>query len=294
MFDRIAFVIGEAMIALRRNGFMNFAAISTVAVSLFLVGGATYSYLKAVEYANTIPGKFDMRVYLKDDATDKTVIDTANKIRKIPGVKEVNWMPKDAAWQRFKDENPAFIKKIGDIGNPLPHGYKVTIAQLSDGPAIAETISALPTVRPSEGVQYLKQEQETVDQGIRLLKWIGTGIGGLLLLTAGILIFNAIRLAVLARRREIRVMRLVGASPMTVFVPFLIEGGVQGCIGGAVAAGLLYLANLRVGEFLRSLNSKGGLPPFPVVDSLLVLCTAGAVYGIFCSILSLRARGDAS
>jgi cell division transport system permease protein len=292
LFDRLAFILGEALFAIRRNGVMNFAAISTVAVSLFLLGGAGYAYYRAVEYANTIPGKFDMRVYLVDDATEQTVSQVADKIRKIPGVGTVNWMPKDAAWQRFKDQNPDFIKKIGDIGNPLPHGFKVTVKELSDGPVVARAISNMPAVRPNEGVQYLREEQEMVDQGIRILRWLGTGVGGLLLFTAGILIFNAIKLAVLARQREIRIMRLVGASPLTVFVPFLIEGAIQGIVGGLVAGGLLYLANLRFGEFLTSLSSKGEVPAFPIVSTLAILAAAGAMYGIFCSTLSLRARGS--
>lgn len=291
MFDRLSFILSEALAAIRRNGVMNFAAISTVAVSLFLLGGAAYAYYRAVEYADSIPGKFDMRVYLKDDANAKTVGDVAERIRKLPGVKDVNWMPKDAAWARYKAENPDFIKKIGDIGNPLPHGFKVTVKDLSDGPAVANAISSLPQVRPTDGVQYMKDEQEMVDQGIRILRWLGTGVGGLLLLTAGILIYNAIRLAVLARRREIRIMRLVGASPLTVFVPFLIEGAIQGIVGGLVAGGLLFLANLRFGDFLTSLNSKGEIPTFPIGAVLLILTGAGAVYGIFCSTLSLRARG---
>jgi cell division transport system permease protein len=149
----------------------------------------------------------------------------------------------------------------------------------------------MPQVRPADGVQYLKDEQEMVDQGIRILRWLGTGVGGLLLFTAGILIYNAIRLAVLARRREIRIMRLVGASPATVFLPFLIEGALQGIVGGLVAGGLLFLANARFGDFLVSLNSKGEIPVFPIGPALLILAAAGAIYGTFCSTLSLRARG---
>jgi cell division transport system permease protein len=289
MLDRIGFILGEAMTAMRRNGFMTFAAISTVAVSLFLLGGAAYVYQRAVEYAETIPGKFDMRVTLKEGTSQTEIEKTAKDIRRIPGVATVNWLPKEAMWEQKKKEDPALTE---GIDNPYPDSFKVTIKDLKEGDAIAGAIAAMDAVEPKEGVQYLKAEQEFVDQGIRTLRWLGTAIGGLLLLTAGVLIFNAIRLAVLSRRLEIRIMRLVGASPITVYLPFIIEGAVQGILGGFIAALLLTIANLRFKEFLLSLSAEASMPPFPTIAMLTMLGALGGIYGIFCSTLSLKTRHD--
>ncbi|CAN5368298.1 permease-like cell division protein FtsX [soil metagenome] len=274
---------------MRRNGFMTFAAITTAAVSLFLIGGASYVYIRAVAYADTVPGKFDMRVYLKDGTDNATITKTANEIRAFKGVKIVNWMPRDKVWALEKKKSPMLTE---GIENPLPDSFKVTISDLGLGDTIASQIGALPAVENKDGVQYLKDEQLAVNQGIQILKWLGAAVGGMLLFTSGILIFNAIRLAVLARQLEIRVMRLVGASPGTVFVPFLLEGMVQGMLGGALASLLLDLANRQLATYIRTLTSQASIPPFPLGPTLLILTGVGAGYGLICSALSLKSRHD--
>jgi cell division transport system permease protein len=289
MFDKLTFVLGEALTAMRRNGFMTFAAITTAAVSLFLIGGASYAYIKAVQYADTIPGKFDMRVFLRSGTNPADISTTANAIRSIPGVDKVYWMPKDKVWELEKQRNPSLTEGIED---PLPDSFKVTISDLGKGDEIADRIGGLKSVDPNGGVQYLKDEQAAVDQGIRILKWLGVAVGGLLLLTSGVLIFNAIRLAVLARQLEIRIMRLVGASPATVFVPFILEGVAQGALGGLLASVLIFGAHRQLGLYLQTLTAQASLPPFPIWTAMLWLGITGALYGFVCSFLSLKTRYD--
>src|SRR5580700_2917825 len=100
MLDRFAFVFGEAWIALRRNGYMTFAAVSTVAVSLFLLGGLGYSYMRAVDYARSSPAKFDTRVFLLPGTYKETISATAKQIRQIPGVGSFAWIPRANAWAK--------------------------------------------------------------------------------------------------------------------------------------------------------------------------------------------------
>ncbi len=291
MLDRLGFIIGEAMTAMRRNRFMTFAAVSTVAVSLFLLGGAGYVYLRAVAYAETIPGKFDMRVMLKDGTTQAKIEEAAAQIRAFEGVATVAWLPREAMWNQKKKEDPALTE---GLDNPYPDAFKVTVKDLRDGSRIADSIAGLSVVSDRDGVQYMKDEQEFVDQGIRTLRWLGSAIGGLLLFTAGVLIFNAIRLAVMSRRLEIRIMRLVGASPLTVYLPFILEGCAQGVLGGILASLLLLLANRQFGQFVNTMIAEANMPPFPLLPMMLMLGAIGGIYGIFCSALSLRARHDAT
>ena len=286
MIDRIFFVIGEALIALRRNGFMTFACISTVAVSLFLLGGLGYSYLRAVDYAKAIPGKFDMRVYLKPGTNSKTISDTAKQIRAITGVSSVAWIPKDKAWAKETKQDPA--NTIG-IENPYPDGFKVTITRLKDGDRVAEQIRSLASVDPDPGVIYLKDEQHLIDEGLQVMRWLGTFIAGLLFFTAGILIFNAIKLTITHRRREIRIMQLVGASRFTVRFPFLIEGMVQGIVGGLVAAFMLGGAQHVFQRFLMDLDARVQISIFPYWLAIGVLSGTGGVYGLLCSWLAVMA-----
>jgi len=290
MLDRLSFVIGEAMAALRRNGFMTFAAVSTVAVSLFLLGGLGYSYMRAVEYAQTIPGKFDMRVYLVPGTSLATISETAAKIRQIPGVASAFLIPKDKAWEKQKRDDPAITM---GLENPYPDGFKITIKRLKDGDSVANQLRAMPVIDPDPGVIYLKEEQHLIDDGLQVMRWLGLVIAGLLFLTAGVLIFNAIKLTITHRRREIRIMQLVGASFLTVRVPFLIEGVVQGMLGGAFAALMLYGSQNVFQNFLLTLSTRSHLSPFPAGQAVLILGGVGGVYGLICSGLAVASTSGA-
>ena len=286
MLDRLSFGIGEAMIALRRNGFMTFAAISTVAVSLFLLGGLGYSYLRAVEYAQAIPGKFDMRVYLRPGTSAAKISETASQVRAFPGVASVAWIPKEKAWAKEVKDDPA--NTVG-IENPYPDAFKITIKSLKDSDNVADKLRSLPVIDPDPGVVYLKDEQHLIDEGLQVMRWLGLFIAGLLFVTAGILIFNAIKLTITHRRREIRIMQLVGASRFTVRFPFLIEGTVQGILGGFIAAWMLAGGQQVFQKFLMDLDARVLVSAFPVLIAMAILGGVGGVYGLICSWLAVMA-----
>lgn len=289
MLDKIEFLISEAAKAFRRNGLMAFAAISTVAISLFLLGGLSYAYWRLSTYAQkTLPTQFTMQVYVKDGTTKPQITEMAQQIRAIPGVAEARYVPKDLAYKRFLEENgiPDFEHE-GDMV-PIPDMFVIRLAEISDENAsdVQSQLAALPTTARN-GVRYLVNEQRFVDQLLKLLRVLGTVIGGLLFSTAGILIYNAIRLTIVSRRLEIRVMQLVGASRFTIQVPFLTEGVVQGAIGGAVGALILYATHALLDQALIGYEAFGTLPPFPLYPVSGVLAVIGAAYGFFSSYLAL-------
>lgn len=284
MFDKIGFLLSEAFTALRRNGLMTFAAVSTVAVSMFMLGGLGYVYYRTMQYAEILPGRFEMRVFLREGTTKRIVEDVAPRIRAIPGVKAATWMPSDKVWEREKLSAPDLTE---GIENPYPEGFKVIIEDLASYDLVAMKLRDMPEVDP-DGITYLQQEQRLVDQILRLIRWLGGFLGGLLFLTGGILIYNAIRLTVLSRRLEIRIMQLVGASRLTVQVPFLIEGIVQGAAGGFVAFLLLSTGQALVLNFLRTLDALSAPPQFPFLLAAGVMTGAGAVYGLLCSSFAVR------
>jgi cell division transport system permease protein len=286
LFNRIEFVISEGLTALSRNRLMALAAVTTVAVSLFLFGGMGYAYFRIDAYAKTIPGKFNMLVYLRDEASVKDVQEAAAKIRAIPGVGPVSWIPKDKAWERWKTEHPSGLSE--GVENPLPEGFKVVLTDLKQSDAVVASIRAIPLVAP-EGVKYLRDEQNFVETLLTIFRWVGLVVGGILFITAGVLIYNAIRLTVLSRRLEIRIMQLVGASRATVYIPFLIEGMIQGVVGALIATGLVIGAYFGVSWGLQQLSALYSPADFQYLPVLLILTAAGALYGIFCSILAIRA-----
>lgn len=284
MRDRAQFLLSEALIALRRNGLMTFAAISTSAVALFLLGGLAYIYMRVNVYASDVSGKFEMRVWLRDDVKVPQVKEIAKKLRAIPGVKEARWVPRQDEWKRFKLDVPEVAE---GYDNPFPESFKVILQSLSDADAVSAAIRAMPQVEEN-GVSYMKNEQKFMDQILQLLRWLGGGLGGLLLITAGILIYNAIRLTILARRREIRIMELVGASHFTIRTPFIIEGAIQGAVGGAFASVLILAAQSAIQQQLTKMLAATSLAPFPIWPAMAMLAVIGGGFGTICSTLALR------
>jgi cell division transport system permease protein len=286
MLDRIEFLSSEAASALRRNGLMTFAAISTAAVALFLLGGLSYLYYRVHVFAESIPGKFEMRVHLKDGVGGSTVSDVANRIRSLEGVQAAFWIPRDKAWALEREQNPELTE---GLDNPYPEAFKVVLSDLKLSDQVADTVKAMPEVNPDE-VVYLQEEQRIVERALSVVRTIGLSVGGLLFFTAGILIYNAIRLTVVSRRLEIRVMQLVGATKSTVRIPFLVEGIVQGAVGGSLAGLMILGAQAAVNMFIQNEFDPAYMPPpFPLVEVLGLLVLIGSGYGLLCSSIAVRA-----
>lgn len=280
MLDRIEFLFGEAMVAMRRNVLMQLAAITTVAASLFLLGGLLYVYVRATSYAEQLTGRFEMRVFLKDGTTFPQIRETAATLRAMPGVREVNWIPRDKAWARERQINPDITK---GLENPFPDAFRVVLRDLEAAEEVVEDIGKLPVVERN-GISYLRAEQELMQSVLGILRWVGLGLGGLLFVTAGVLIYNAIRLTIISRRLELRVMQLVGAGRATISIPFMIEGLLQGLFGGSLAAVLILACSHVVAWRFPELT----VPPFPIWQWLGLLSAVGAGYGILCSLLAIR------
>jgi cell division transport system permease protein len=285
MLDRLDFLLGEAFVSLRRNIWMTFAAVTTVAMALFLMGGLGYVYLGVRSLAASLPSKFVMMVYMRPDATMKDVSSTAAAIRAVPGVKQAIWISKEEAWaQQRRDLGPALTE---GIENPLSHSFRITLHDIKQADLIAAQIRALPKVDPN-GVSYMANEQKFLSDALVVTRVLGLGAGGLMLLTSGVLIYNAIRLTVLARQRELRIMQLVGATRSTIVIPLLVEGIVQGALGGVLASLLLWSSQVAVKQWLESFSAFWKIPSFPVSSALLTLAALGAAYGLICSAFAVR------
>lgn len=284
MIDRLFFILGEAKVSLQRNLGMVFLSILTTAVCLYVLGGLGLVYLGLQRGAKEMTGALEMRVYLREETTRESVSALLKEVRSMPGVDKAVLIPKEKAWEKFSAENPQIAK---DIENPYPDGLKIILNDLSQGETIAQTMRARPEVEPENGVNYLKKEQNLLEQAMKLLRWVGATAGGMLLLVAGVLIFTVTRLAAMSRRLEIRIMRLVGAGYGTMYLPMVIEGKVQGVLGGALAAGLLHLTYRQIGQVIASYESIPPLPAFPAQPVYLWTIVAGAIYGVLCSLLAL-------
>lgn len=285
MFDRLAFLLAETWHGIRRHPTMAFASVTTIAITLFLLGGLALLYVQINAFAVGLTGKFEMRAFAVDGTSRPEISNMARQMREIPGVKTVAWIPRDKAWERERQNYPAAVTE--GIENPLPDAFKITLSDLKASDGVVEALQRVPNIDREAGIQYLKAEQQFVEQSRSLLAWLAWALGGLLTLTSGILIYNSIRMSIHSRRREMRVMRLVGASRISVNTPFVLEGLVQGAAGGLLAALLLFASYGAIIDRLTTLSLLSAAPPFPLGFALGTLAGIGAAYGAFCSVIAL-------
>jgi cell division transport system permease protein len=237
---RFRFFVGEAVRSLRANLATTLAATVTVLIVMFFLGVfvALGSYLYAK--VDQVRGETKVSVYLKDEASAKQIGKLQVQLTQNPEVKSVKYLSKADALatmkkQLGKDNN---VFKQLPI-NPLPASLEVHLHNPDDAKAVAATVRGRP------GVDSVNYGGKTADRVLRVGATIEAVVGGLILIlavAAVLLIANTIRLSIHSRRREIEVMKLVGATNWFVRLPFIIEGMLCGLVGAAVAICLLYAA----------------------------------------------------
>lgn len=285
--SHIEFLVEEAFVNLRRNGLMTLAAIGTVALALAVFGGFGLIVWRLENLANSLPPKFAIDVFLKDNVSRQHALELQQQFQKHPDIAQVTFKPKEQAWPEFQKELQQEITAALPY-NPLPDSFVIQVKDPSRTGAVSAWLKSLPEV---DAVRDAKEEVDIILSVATVVRWVGIGGTILLLIATGIIIYNAVRLTVFARRREIRIMQLIGATSGTIRTPFVLEGVVQGVIGAWIACGLIFGVSQMVSHFvmrkLAFLDSLGGSPmPFWVV--FLVQTLLGALIGGAVSTLSVR------
>jgi cell division transport system permease protein len=229
----VDYVLRETATNLRRNLLMTTAAILTVGVSLSLVGGALL--LKQGVSKATIQwrGGVELNIFLNPDVAQSQRDGIQAELEAMPEVRRVSFVNQDDAYQEFKTmfaNSPDMVESV--TAKDLPPSFRVVPRQ----PELVETIGERFTKR--EGVKEVVYAKETVETLIKVTTFLQRlifAVAAVLLLSASLLILNTIRMAIFARRREVAVMKLVGATNWFIRVPFMLEGMVQGLAGAAAA-----------------------------------------------------------
>ena len=229
------YFIQETFRSLRRNNWMSFASIGTVAVSLFVLGVFLLLVLNMNRLASSLESQVQISVYLTDGLSERARKDIASDIEALQGIEEIRYVPKEEAKERL-------AKRLGDqkylldaLGekNPLPDSFEVVLKS----PDLVET--AADAITRMDGVEQAKYGQDVIEHLFaitRLIRIFGLALMALLAGATLFIISNTIRLTVFARRKEIAIMKYVGATDWFIRWPFLLEGVVLGFVGGVLAA----------------------------------------------------------
>ncbi len=285
---RLQYFAGEAVFNLKRNLFMTIAAISTVAVSLFLLGGVIVLGHIVNNVVGKWEGKVEVNVFLRDDISPTQQAELQASIKEMPEVQDVYYDSKQQAYDEYKQMfagSPTLIQNVDP--NALPASFRVKLHDPNKVDSVRSQIIG------RAGVDSVTFGGDAVKKLLRinaLLRTISLVMTILLLTAATVLIANTIRLAIYARRREIGVMKLVGATNWFIRVPFIFEGVVEAVAGALVAAGVIWLAKMlwldRLSSFLAFLPI--GITAATVAKMFLVLVVVGISVGALGSTLALR------
>ena len=283
------YFIREAFVSLRRNGLMSFASVSTVALSLLILGMFLVMVLNLSHMASALESQVEISVYLEDGLNDLEIRETGTRITKIPGVSQVLFVSKDEALERFKQrlgDQQGMLSALGD-SNPLPDAFEVKVDKPEQVKPAAQAIAKL------KGVENAKFGQEVVEQVFnlaRMIRVLGVILIVFLALAALFIISNTIRITVFARRKEIGIMKYVGATDWFIRWPFLIEGMILG-FGGALVAVLLLSQTYGalVSQIYQSLAFLPVIPQYPFITHIsFFLLVVGTVIGALGSTISLK------
>jgi cell division transport system permease protein len=268
---RTKLFVGEALRSIGANISTTVAATMTVLIGMFLLGLfiALFSWVNS--WTDHVRKDVQVRVFLLDDAEPAQVNTVRSKLESFPETGEIVFVSKEEAWNRMKLQYPDLTEN--SPSNPLPASFEVMPHDANDVGALAARLDPLPP--GVESFTYGEKKTERIVSVTNVIKYIFL-IGSIVLLIAStILIANTIRLSIFSRRREIEVMKLVGASNWFVRGPFMLEGLICGLIGAIAAVFLLLLAKefaLPVIEGRSSAFSEGGVHAlaFPVIALILV------------------------
>ena len=287
MFSRIAYAFRETWESFRRNITLTAAAVLTSAVSLLLVG-ATFLIQRAFD--NLLVqwrGDVEMIIFVRSDASAEQIALVDSVLRASPtiiDVEKLRYLNKTESYEEAKRifvGDPVTLSLLAP--ETIPTQFKVV--PLSDDPTLVRSLSDQYRTLPGvEAVALAEDEFEVISTLSNFIRVVTLITSLVLLLVAVGLIWNTIHTAMFARRREIEVMKLVGATNWFIRVPFMLEGLLQGFIGGVVSCGGLWLLNSAWTNGVTGFKPGTGISSLVVPDSYLtsvmfILLAIGALVG---------------
>jgi cell division transport system permease protein len=280
---KVGFFLREALRALRRNAVPSFAAVATVLVTVLVLGVFIPVVQATTGAANQIRARVIADVYLKNGATQADVARVRDLIQtRVPDVKAVQFVSKEQAYKEERARNKEAYELLGS--NPLPDLFRITpvhpedINRIRDALAPAAPAGGRSTIDPAiDEVRNHAEDTEKILSVTKAVKLTMAMLAILLAIASVLLIANTIRLSLYARRREVEVMKLVGATDWFIRWPFVLEGVLVGALGGLLAVLLLGVVKVAVVDPLQADFALMAAPQTMNFGLLVVVLLAASV-----------------
>ena len=278
------FLIREAFANLRRHSFMTAAAVTTIAAALALLGAFLVTFYEVDTATQHAAADFEMRVFCRLGIKNSERNAVRGKLRALPGVARVQFSSRQEIWA---EQSRKAAIDVSGIPNPMNDTFIVKLSEPGKAGDVAQTVRQWDEVF---SVELPETEIGRVVQIARFFRNIGAISAVVLLAGALLVVSNTVRISVFARRREIKIMQIVGATPWFIRFPLFLEGIIHGLAGGLLACVVLYVVGQYVGGLIR--DTVPLLLPYGKPIDMLAFCGAivgaGALIGASGSLLSIR------
>jgi cell division transport system permease protein len=277
----------ETFTGLKRNGLVAFAAVATAFIALFLLGGAILMWREVNLLVARSEANIEVSVFLRDDISGTQLQNLTQMLTQMPQVASVHYESKEEAYLRFQKifaNQQALVQNISQ--DSLPASFRVKLKDPKQYQLVAVQLQGQPGIDRIVDQQALLKRLFAVTAVFRVGMII---VAIIMLVSAAALIGNTVRLAVFNRRKEIGIMRLVGATNWHIRVPFLIEGVIEGLLGAGTAILFLFIAKV---VFIDPLRGKVGFLPLVSTNDIIftvpLLLGAGVVVAAVASLFAMR------
>jgi cell division transport system permease protein len=300
---RTGFFFGEALGSLRRNWVITLAAVLVVFISMAILGLVLVINQNLSSGTTSLKNRVEIEVFISDNASQAQVDALKAKIEALPQLKNFQYISKEEALQEFKKRLGADADQIlaNLVGNPLPASYRIYVKDPNTVDAVAAKFFNDPAVDNDPGTHDgVRWAQATVRRMLGTIDLVTTGMWvatGLFAVAGVLLISTTVRLSIFARRNEVEIMRLVGATNWFIRWPFVLEGFITGLIGSVCAAIAVFVANNTLANWVAGSQInfvkvqrypfwlQSGTWPLGLLPTLVVM---GAVLGALGSAVALR------
>ena len=287
--NTIKYYFKEAAISLVRNSWLTMASTGTIIISLLILGSSILLVLNMRHIAEDLESSLEITAFLAEGLSQEQMDELGESIKFVPGVEEISFVTKE---QALDDLKAGFGERAGTLvgleeNNPLPFSYQVKTREADQVPETARHLEEL------EGVDQVSYGQGVVEKLLSFTAWIRIW-GSLALIILGVaailLIATCIRMSIFSRRREIGIMKMLGATNFFVHMPFLLEGMIIGLTGGIITAVLIHFGYssllsrvMLVMPFVHLIDDSGTI--YRLLGGILA---TGLIIGVVGSTLSLR------
>ncbi|MDR5585977.1 MULTISPECIES: permease-like cell division protein FtsX [Clostridium] len=276
--NTITYFIKDAFTSLKRNRTISFASILTVLITFFVLGIFILLAGNVNQAISSVKDKVDLEIFLKDDIKLIDQREIELKLREVDGVKDVIYQSKEEAYkkvQKTTSENEGLLQGYTLEHNPFPASFTVKLESPEDAENISQALDGFT------GIEKIDNQKKVVDGIVKLVKGINVVGGALFIVLVGVSIFlimNTTKLTVYSRRREVGIMKFVGATDWFIRWPFIIEGMVIGVLGSTLSCIVLFFAYKGVFSWIASMMMFVALvPPIYVLKVMLLEFVIGGI-----------------